>query len=870
MTGGGAQRWPDYANRTKRTADEQTDMYSLLRVTPYSPTRINTPVLGTTSAAPEIGAGVSYLKTAGGSMIGPIAYYPALDTIASGRISVQQNAGAYSSYVLVNGAGTPDDLNWIDYTSFSGQIIFLQGTNQQVINVISAKCPDISNITGNGSTVTVTTSANHNLVTGQQVNIVQTTNYNIEGVTITVTGGTTFTYSDTTSDPAETSGVVVDGNIITDDGNDIVMDGTVTTKGVPVLKLIFDSTAPNGGTYRVVGGSGGTAGANKTLSNLDNPTSINQALIPDGNGTRDLGSALNSWDSLWSRYIRFDDDVTAPSVGQSHKISTSTLGMDFNVAASGDKFTFYFDGSSEFDIDSAGISVNNSIIVGDGTSGQGFININDSTNMVGAVNGYIYREGNDIKAFSGGVERNLSDIGSGGANTALSNLIATSINQSLNPNGPGSLDLGSDTNYWDQVKAQELKILGSKADPAGTSTEISRDAAGDMNFGVDLITNDFSFFINGVRRARLSEQGTQGLFDVDILEANSQFVLQNSGGDPAVTGVFKTNGSDVKVYSGGAVRNFSDIGGGGQTPWTSNIDADNFLLQDAQAIEFRNANQTSLAAGTPYIHFDDPNMIFNVPTNDGFVWYVQGAVQFGVGGTTNNSYNELNMQGNKVVNGADPTVGSDFATKNYVDTNAVSRGTPFGEYQDTSSATNNNYEFWYSNQINSFGTVTDLAQTEDRQFFFPMWIQKTFTVKRLGLYLTTGAGSTTPKSDFAIYNNLAGQVYPGTVRVASTGNLMVNAGWSVGDIADQTLDPGLYWVSFMCNENNATYRMAGCAAREMIPLGQEDADNPVTVGPTVGYYQTETGTFGTAPDDLSKITGSTPGIVPIIYFSGHA
>jgi hypothetical protein len=57
MTGGGAQRWPDYADRAKKSSDEKTDIYSLLRVSQHSPTRIQTPILGTTSAGPQIGAG---------------------------------------------------------------------------------------------------------------------------------------------------------------------------------------------------------------------------------------------------------------------------------------------------------------------------------------------------------------------------------------------------------------------------------------------------------------------------------------------------------------------------------------------------------------------------------------------------------------------------------------------------------------------------------------------------------------------------------------------------------------------------------------------------------------------------------------------
>lgn len=44
---------------------------------------------------------------------------------------------------------------------------------------------------------------------------------------------------------------------------------------------------------------GGTGGASKALSNLAN-VAINAALIPDGDGTRDLGSSSAAWRSIYA------------------------------------------------------------------------------------------------------------------------------------------------------------------------------------------------------------------------------------------------------------------------------------------------------------------------------------------------------------------------------------------------------------------------------------------------------------------------------------------------------------------------------------------------------------------------------------------
>ena len=180
------------------------------------------------SAAGDSGGTGNFLETQGDTMVGPIAFNQVLVTIVNGRIKIGETDRTvadgqldYSSYVSMTGAGTPDDLNWIDGAGFNGQLLFLQGTPTQIINVIHAIYPTISNITGTG-TVTVTTAANHDLVTGQIINIKQTTNFDVQEVTITVTSPTIFTYSDAGDATPETSGQVQDGNIVTNDVADVV------------------------------------------------------------------------------------------------------------------------------------------------------------------------------------------------------------------------------------------------------------------------------------------------------------------------------------------------------------------------------------------------------------------------------------------------------------------------------------------------------------------------------------------------------------------------------------------------------------------------------------------------------------------------
>jgi hypothetical protein len=86
-----------------------------------------------------------------------------------------------------------------------------------------------------------------------------------------------------------------------------------------------------------------------------------------------------------------------------------------------------------------------------------------------------------------------------------------------------------------------------------------------------------------------------------------------------------------------------DLEGGSQTPWTSNIDADGFDLQDLSNIEFRNT--TGAPAGTiAYINADAGGMNFNIPSADEFTLSVGGSTRITI------NTNEINMLGRRIVN----------------------------------------------------------------------------------------------------------------------------------------------------------------------------------------------------------------------------
>lgn len=343
------------------------------------------------------------------------------------------------------------------------------------------------------------------------------------------------------------------GNIITPDGANLAVNaGNLAT-------LIFDPTVSGGGKWRVVAVStgvagGGAAGANTALSNLVNPTSINQTLLPTANGTLDLGSALLSWDSVWARAIRFDDDVSIPTSASPFKISTSTLGMDFNVPLTTDVFRYYFDGEATATISRAGSGQSN-ITSFQFTPSQ--ILFLDTAADPSAVAGIFTRNGADMKVYSGGAVRNFSDIGAAaGANTVLSNLIAGSvaINTSLVSDANITDDLGSGSNAWNDVFLENARFV-STGTGIGGAGQIYRDAGGMViNFptGLSLTLQE-----NAVDKWQFTDQTLSG---GNNLILSNILTLNDNAGDPAANGQFARNSADVKVFSGGSVRNLSNIG----------------------------------------------------------------------------------------------------------------------------------------------------------------------------------------------------------------------------------------------------------------------------------------------------------------------
>lgn len=192
----------------------------------------------------------------------------------------------------------------------------------------------------------------------------------------------------------------------------------------------------SGGALRNLSDIGVAAGgANVNLSNLST-VAINADLKFNSTGF-DIGDSTNFVEDIFVGRIRLQSGV---GVANKPIIYTSTGNiLDLNFPT-GSSMILRENNISKWTW-TAGTQTGGSIILNTA------LVLNDAVSFPG-TNGSIYREGADVKVFTGGLELNLSSIGSGGADAALSNLASVAINTSLLPASDDIIDLGSGTKQW--------------------------------------------------------------------------------------------------------------------------------------------------------------------------------------------------------------------------------------------------------------------------------------------------------------------------------------------------------------------------------------------------------------------------------------
>jgi len=177
---------------------------------------------GTTQSGIE-----GFLKTAGDTMVGPLAYLPRIGFLNTEDSSIdvsQEKGDNFTSHIQLAVGVSIVNLDWIHGALHAGQQLEIQGILSESF-VIRESVDDAMSAVGNGSNSIITVTADTTkLATGEYVSIVGAGEFTIPLAKITVLNGTTFTYDlGTVGSTTPDNGFYFRGNIRTHLGEDITV-----------------------------------------------------------------------------------------------------------------------------------------------------------------------------------------------------------------------------------------------------------------------------------------------------------------------------------------------------------------------------------------------------------------------------------------------------------------------------------------------------------------------------------------------------------------------------------------------------------------------------------------------------------------------
>lgn len=163
---------------------------------------------------------------------------------------------------------------------------------------------------------------------------------------------------------------------------------------------------------------------------------------------------------------------------------------------------------------------------------------------------------------------------------------------------------------------------------------------------------------------------------------------------------------------------------------------------------------------------------------------------------------------------------------------------------------------WYGPQITNGATGTQ-AFLANWIYAFPYAVTKTHSYDRIGVNVTAGYGPA-KKMRLGVYANAAGDyAYPGDL-IVDGGELTVNSSADFISNISITLDPGLYWVSFLGDE---AYTMRSVQATgQYYVLG---ITTPLTNAGSPYFYKSQA--YGALPDPFpASASFGAAGNIPIL------
>lgn len=188
----------------------------------------------------------------------------------------------------------------------------------------------------------------------------------------------------------------------------------------------------------------GSSGANTTLSNLTSPTDINQNLIP--NGSKDLGTSSFPWSTAYINSISVS--------GLANPLSTKSINLDTGALTIPGQEVMYWN-STGIQVRPTAIGTQRSIRIERNLNYYEISIPNITADRLfrlpidgGSAGQFLQTDGAGVTSWQ--------TVSGSGANTALSNLTTTSINQSMLPSTNLTYALGNSTNSWSELYAASL------------------------------------------------------------------------------------------------------------------------------------------------------------------------------------------------------------------------------------------------------------------------------------------------------------------------------------------------------------------------------------------------------------------------------
>jgi len=448
------------------------------------------------------------LKTSGDTMVGPIAFYPRTQTIVSGIIDVSAAIGGYSSRVLVIGqGGSADNLEVILGAGFAGQILFFQ---------------PLQAVTLQSYLKTATAWASG-------------TSYNIGDVVLDSNQRYTC-YTAHTSSSATDPGNGATWKTVWYRNNIRITGATEQVVAIDeIILLQYDSTDS---VWTVVSGGGSTTdllplnniwtGANTFTGSPINFNS-NQINLGDNNATDNvfvIATMKMYGDFNANTYDMYNIDRLkfGTTAGSGSALATTDTGIEAvysggnsygmkTVVPANNIYQMFIASSEKVTITTSSIVLNNPVTIG------GSVAIGDN-----------YMEYGDMTSSSvGTTPANKRRVFSDSAN-----------NDELS------------------VKKSDGSVVSLEASGSGASLSANNQFTGSNTFtGLTTTIQNSSGVLNALTPSVNLGTGA------GIISVIGQLGLSNVNTAPSSAGRFTLDGTDVKVYTGGGVKNLSDIGTGG-------------------------------------------------------------------------------------------------------------------------------------------------------------------------------------------------------------------------------------------------------------------------------------------------------------------